>query len=223
VRSLMAVLSAACFIAMLVLLWKSPATLNRISDAILGQSVSQASAPIGQPEERPAEKPAPRKPSKSVPGPSKPQTTGLDTVMVVVPKERTKRRKRGGPRLRYRPLRSGNAAGIAGQLRRRRIASNTSMFPNPGECSPLTSMIYDIAACIRGRVLRPNDSASFVSCCCRSATKVHQQYDGVHNSGAALVYLDTSENKDSSRKSVGRSASAIRAHSPSLQSDFQSD
>ena len=86
-RSLMAVLSAACFIAMLVLLWKSPATLNRISDAILGQSVSQASAPIGQPEERPAEKPAPKKPSKSVPGPSKPQTTGLDTVMVVVPKE----------------------------------------------------------------------------------------------------------------------------------------
>ena len=86
-RSLMAVLSAACFIAMLVLLWKSPATLNRISDAILGQSVSQASGTIVQPEEKPAEKPAPRKPSKSAPGPSKPQTSGLDTVVVVVPKE----------------------------------------------------------------------------------------------------------------------------------------
>lgn len=86
-RSLMAVLSAACFIAMLVVLWKSPATLNRISDAILGQSVSQAFSRIVQPEEKPAEKPAPKKPSKSVPAPSKPQTTGLDTVVVVIPKE----------------------------------------------------------------------------------------------------------------------------------------
>src|SRR5262245_33622779 len=83
----MAVLSAACFIAMLVLLWKSPGTLSRISDAILGQTVSQASAPVVQPEGKPAEKPAPKKHSKSVTGPSKPETTGLDTVVVPVPKE----------------------------------------------------------------------------------------------------------------------------------------
>jgi hypothetical protein len=87
VRSLMAVLSAACFIAMLVLLWKSPGTLNRISDAILGQTVSQASAPVVQPEEKPVEKPAPKKPSKSVSGPPRPQISDLNTVVVVIPKE----------------------------------------------------------------------------------------------------------------------------------------
>jgi len=83
----MAVLSAACFIAMLVLLWKSPATLNRISDAIMGQTVSQASAPVAQPEEKPTDKPAFKKHPKLVPGSSKPATTDLDTVLVVVPKD----------------------------------------------------------------------------------------------------------------------------------------
>jgi len=84
----MAVLAAACFIAMLVLLWKSPATLSRISDAILGQTVSQASAPFVQPEDKPVEKPAPKKHAvKSVISPTKPQTSDLDTVVVVVPKE----------------------------------------------------------------------------------------------------------------------------------------
>src|SRR5262245_44443628 len=83
----MAVASAACFIAMLVLLWKSPATLNRISDAILGQTVSQASAPVVQPEEKPVEKPAAKRHPTSVPGHSKPQPTDLETVVVIVPKE----------------------------------------------------------------------------------------------------------------------------------------
>jgi hypothetical protein len=87
VRSLMAVLSAACFIAMLVLLWKSPATLSRISDAILGQNVSQASTPVIQPEEKPAEKPALKKRATLVSSPSQLQRNELDTVVVVVPKE----------------------------------------------------------------------------------------------------------------------------------------
>lgn len=86
-RSLMAVLSAACFIAMLILLWKSPATLSRISDAILGQTVSQASTPVVQPEEKPAEKPAPKKRATSVSSPSQPPSNELGTVVVVVPKE----------------------------------------------------------------------------------------------------------------------------------------
>src|SRR5262249_30734986 len=39
------------------ILWKSPETLNRISNAIIGQSGSQASADVTQPSEEPPEKP----------------------------------------------------------------------------------------------------------------------------------------------------------------------
>ena len=65
-RPLWAFLSLVSLIAIVVLLWRSPETRDKISSVILGQPIAGASIPAEElPAEKP-EKPAPKKPVKAV-------------------------------------------------------------------------------------------------------------------------------------------------------------